>query len=178
MVWDALEGERLIGMALLKPGWESNYLESPEGEILHHEKLGSGKSNITLAGKSKVRIEEFVQERPYRIAKVTPLPEVTGRSENVQFNKDVEKLFVLFNKLQEASDLSLQVKILKKKPESIINTIAMSLDISILEKQELLEIERLKERYKQVKIYLEEAAITQQALDRFRPFLSENILRN
>jgi hypothetical protein len=41
-----------------------------------------------------------------------------------------------------------------------------------------LEIERLKERYKQVKIYLEEAAITQQALDRFRPFLSENILRN
>jgi Lon protease-like protein len=185
MVVDALEGERMIGMALLKPGWEGKYLESPDvysigcvGEILHHEKIGNGKFNITLSGKSKVRIEKFIQERPYRIAKVEHLQDATIWIENDQFNKDVENLFILFDKLQEASDLSLQDKILQKKPESIINTIAMSLEISILEKQKLLEIEGLKKRYKKVKIYLEEAAITQQALDHFRPLVSEDILKN
>ncbi|HXX93988.1 MAG TPA: LON peptidase substrate-binding domain-containing protein, partial [Planctomycetota bacterium] len=39
MTRGALEGERLIGMALLKPGWEGDYYGNPDV----HEVIGVGK---------------------------------------------------------------------------------------------------------------------------------------
>src|SRR5450432_958575 len=53
----ALRGEKLIAMALLKPGWEKNYYSRPEiepvvcvGRIVAQEKLGDGTYNFLLQG--------------------------------------------------------------------------------------------------------------------------------
>ena len=70
MVSDALEGERLIGMVLLRPGWERAYEGTPAvypvgcaGFITHADRLPDGRYNIMLRGIEKFRL---VNERPAR----------------------------------------------------------------------------------------------------------------
>src|SRR5688572_32951673 len=65
MVSDVLQGDRLIGMVLLRPGWESDYEGCPpvysigcSGVITHAERLDDGRFNIVLRGVERFRIVE------------------------------------------------------------------------------------------------------------------------
>jgi Lon protease-like protein len=75
MTADAIEGDRLIAMALLKPGWEMKYYQQAEietvvcvGRILSHERLADGKYNFLLQGERRARIVREYADRPYRTA--------------------------------------------------------------------------------------------------------------
>ena len=53
LVADALQGDRIIGMVLLRPGWERDYEGRPSvypigcaGLITNFERLGDGRYNI------------------------------------------------------------------------------------------------------------------------------------
>lgn len=77
MLSDVLEGERMIGMAVLKPGWEQHYAGNPDiyptvclGTILKKESLPDGRSNILLLGLKRVRIRNILKPLPYRTASV------------------------------------------------------------------------------------------------------------
>ena len=83
MVGDVLEGSREIGMVLLQPGWESGYQGNPEefetgsaGKITEYKSLEEGRYDILLSGSQRFRILEFVQETPYRTARVQWVKEV------------------------------------------------------------------------------------------------------
>ncbi len=61
MVSDALDGDRIIGMVLLRPGWEGDYEGRPAvypvgcaGLISHAERLSDGRYNIVLQGAREV----------------------------------------------------------------------------------------------------------------------------
>jgi Lon protease-like protein len=80
----ALEGEKLIAMALLKPGWQKDYEGSPPihevlgvGKIVEDAKLDDGRYNLVLLGLSRVRIVHEVGAGPYRQARVRILEEKT-----------------------------------------------------------------------------------------------------
>src|SRR5688500_16208434 len=82
MVTDALAGDRIIGMVLLKPGFEADYEGRPPiftlgcaGVISHSEPLADGRFNIVLRGLEKFRVEGEDQSRAYRLAQVEPVPE-------------------------------------------------------------------------------------------------------
>src|SRR3954466_8867822 len=86
MTADALRGDRLIAMALLKSGWERDYYSKPPiepvvcvGQILTHEQLPDGKYNVLLQGVARARIirETKNPDRLYRMAEVEPLVEST-----------------------------------------------------------------------------------------------------
>ena len=75
MVADAIAGDRLIGMVLLRPGWEHDYEGRPpvfpigcSGVITHVERLADGRYNIILRGLERFRIleEDHVAELPAR----------------------------------------------------------------------------------------------------------------
>src|SRR5260221_12416732 len=58
MTADALCGDRLIAMALLRPGWEKSYYQRPAiepvvclGKIVIHERIGSGKYDFLFEGR-------------------------------------------------------------------------------------------------------------------------------
>jgi Lon protease-like protein len=77
MMRAALAGERLIAMALLKPGWEKDYYGGPPvhevvgvGRILEEEALPDGTYNLLLQGLWRARIVEIVSSDPYRTARV------------------------------------------------------------------------------------------------------------
>lgn len=82
MVTDALAGERLIAIALLRPGYEDEYEEAPEiepfvclGRIVLQQQLEGGRYNMILAGLRRARIVEEDRSRSYRRAQVELLPD-------------------------------------------------------------------------------------------------------
>src|SRR5262249_30357040 len=80
MVADALATDRLIGMVLLRPGWERDYEGRPpvypvgcSGVITHAERLADGRYNIVLRGVERFRILEEDLALTYRRAVIDPL---------------------------------------------------------------------------------------------------------
>jgi Lon protease-like protein len=152
MVADALEGERLIGMVMLRPGWEAHYEQSPEvfpvgcaGFITHADRLPDGRYNIMLRGLEKFRIET---ERParegpdrYRVARIQGISELkTGASAAIQHARQrLEKLIA--RKLHKNEHDFIP----KDVPDAdLVHAIAQHLEP--LEKQALLECNSLLER--------------------------------
>jgi Lon protease-like protein len=82
MVRDATNGEGLIAVSLLRPGWESDYTGSPAfhdvgtvGRIEDLELMKDGRFNLRLVGVQRVRLGQWLKEQPYRLVRVTPLSE-------------------------------------------------------------------------------------------------------
>ena len=80
MLKDALEGDKLIAMAILLPGFEENYEEAPAidewvglGRIVAHESLPDGRSNLLLAGLRRAKVLEEDRTRAYRRGKLEVL---------------------------------------------------------------------------------------------------------
>ena len=82
MVRDALSGERVIAMGLLKPGWERDYHGSPEfyplGCLARFEEvewLPNDCYSLVVRGLSRIMVSRVVREYPYRSARVEVLPQ-------------------------------------------------------------------------------------------------------
>src|SRR6266478_1874185 len=77
MIADAIESDRMIGMVLLKAGWQHEYEGRPpvypigcSGVITHVDRLADGRYNIVLRGVERFRILEEEHDRAYRLAAV------------------------------------------------------------------------------------------------------------
>jgi hypothetical protein len=82
MVRDAVDGEGLIAVALLRPGWEADYEGSPAfhavgtvGRIEQLERLDDGRFNLRLAGLCRVELGRVVRAQPYRVVESRALVE-------------------------------------------------------------------------------------------------------
>src|SRR3954468_17761734 len=80
MMADALASDRMIGMVLLRPGWELDYEGRPpiysvgcSGVLTHSEQLPDGRYNLVLRGIERFRIVEEDHTLSYRRAVVEPL---------------------------------------------------------------------------------------------------------
>jgi Lon protease-like protein len=82
LIADAIGSDRLIGMVLLRPGWESDYDGRPpvypigcSGLLTHVERAPDGRYNIVLRGVERFRIVEEDHAHSYRRALVQSLAE-------------------------------------------------------------------------------------------------------
>src|SRR5215831_20679109 len=89
MVADALATDRLIGMVLLRPGWERSYEGRPaiypigcSGVVTHADRLSDGRFNIVLRGVERFRVIEEDSSRSYRRAIVEAIRERGLRAED------------------------------------------------------------------------------------------------
>src|SRR5947209_6530005 len=99
MVADALASDRLIGMVLLRPGWERDYEGRPPvypigcaGVITHAERLADGRFNIVLRGMEKFRIVGEDTARAYRLAHVTAMPESVSETARAEIRGERRRL--------------------------------------------------------------------------------------
>ncbi len=84
MVEEALAGDRLIAMVLLRPHWESAY-DTKQAEVHQtvclgridvEERLSGGRFNLVLHGLCRARIESEIQtDQLFRTAELTLLPD-------------------------------------------------------------------------------------------------------
>jgi Lon protease-like protein len=147
MVTDALAGDRMIGMVLLQPGYETEYERAPAiyavgcaGLITHVERLADGRFNIVLRGVERFRV---VAEDPptaavlYRRALVEPLAEHHAGS-RARLREERQRLEALVAPALSGT-LAERGLPATMPDDELINALAQYLELEPIERQALLE---------------------------------------
>jgi Lon protease-like protein len=151
MVEDALSNDRLIGMAMLKPGVDSDQGESPvhaiggAGEIIESEKLEDGRYNILLEARFRYRILDETASSPYRVARVEPLTSHPFATDE-EAERTCELATRVFGVVRPEVDLP-PLPDEKLPPERLASEIALRLRYSPQELQAILETNSLASRF-------------------------------
>jgi Lon protease-like protein len=164
MVRDALDGERLIAMALLKPGWEIDYHGSPEffpigclARVEAVEWLPNDCYDLKLAGLSRVRFTATTREYPYRSARVALLPQEPLPEDDPLVDLEWEALSEAF--LRFARDVGSPTTVRDDMPlEPLVNHVCLSLGLEPADKQRLFELDSVLERSRHVREWMARAA--------------------
>ena len=145
MVADALAGDRLIGMSLLRPGWEGDYEGRPPiypvgcaGVITHHERLPDGRYNIVLRGIDKFRVIDEEQGRLYRVAQIETLHETILDAQRDEIRAARSRLETLLVPQPQGRGVDPKLPP-AMSDEDLVNTLAQYMELEPLEKQALLE---------------------------------------
>jgi Lon protease-like protein len=147
MTADALAGDRMIGMVLLRPGHEADYEGRPpvyrtgcSGLITHVERLDDGRFNLVLRGLEKFTIEreeEPVDGRLYRTAVVTPFDETVHEADRSPLRDLRERLQTLLAPLFSGG--TVRGLPTNMPAEDLVNALSQYLELEPLEKLALLE---------------------------------------
>lgn len=150
MVSAALEGERLIGMTLLRPGWETSYEGNPPvfdvgcaGLITHADSLADGRFNIVLRGLHRFRILREDHSRPYRVADVAALDDRDGVSFAPALADARVRLESVLLPALETDSTKFPIAM---ADADLVNALSQYLDLEPLERQALLERDGVVER--------------------------------
>jgi uncharacterized protein len=153
MIADAVLGDRMIGMVLLRPGWEHDYEGRPavyqigcSGVITHVEQLADGRYNIVLRGLERFRILGEDHELPYRRGVVEELSErpLTG-DDRAAVRRQRAKLEAMLASPRDTAGADPKIPS-AMGDEDLVNALAQYLDLEPLEKQALLEHHSLRTR--------------------------------
>ena len=153
MVGDALRGDHVIGMVLLRPGWEHGYEGRPAvfpvgcvGVITHVEHLDDGRYNIVLRGVERFRILSEDHSRLYRSAAIEVLAEepldANDRAQLAHYRARLEGLLAPAVEKAGADPRTTA----RMSDEDLVNALAQYLDLEPLERQALLERNCLRSR--------------------------------
>jgi Lon protease-like protein len=144
------ERDRLIGMVLLKPGWEYARDDSPEvylpgtaGLLVEHEYLEDGRSNIVLRGQYRFQIDREFPSHPYRQAIVLPFGSSRlneGVPETIELRREIDALLAsLEQRIGRGVPLGLDSEQAADSTlAEVVNTVAARLDLPPENKLDLL----------------------------------------
>ena len=144
MVADALKGNRIIGMVLLRPGYEKDYERSPSvfqvgvaGVINEVEQLPNGEYNITLGALTKYRITREEASKPYRIAHVTAIADATSDADQAALHARRQRLEALIR--ESGGRTGIRAAPDGISDERLVNGISQLAHIDELDREHLLE---------------------------------------
>ena len=185
MVESVLEGDGLLAMGVLKPGYEEDYYGTPEiypvgclGRIQSYEKLENGKYNIVLEGLFRVGFGEVVKDNPYRVAEIIELPESDSRND---FIDEREDLLLRLNYLVEQSPDTLDFTPILGEQESfiaLVNLVARTLPLRNDEQYSLLSMDSVRERTNRILWLIDDQIETIELLKRVDPRITDDISLN
>jgi Lon protease-like protein len=144
MIADALKGSRVIGMVLLRPGYEKDYERSPSvfqigcaGVINEVETLPNGEYNIVLGALTKYRITREEASRPYRVAHVTAIADTTADADKPALHARRQRLEALIQ--ESGGRTGLRGIPDNISDEGLVNGISQLAHIDELDRERLLE---------------------------------------
>jgi Lon protease-like protein len=153
MVRDAAAGPRLIGMVLLRDGWQADYEGRPPvfgtgtvGEMVRTEELPDGRFNIVLRGLREFTIVRELEPRAsYREAVVRWRP---GEAEPLAPGRRADIAAGVHRWLARLGQPAAAERLVSEPldDETFVNFFAQQLDFSPIEKQALLEASGLAAR--------------------------------
>jgi Lon protease-like protein len=158
MVDDCIaRGPRTIAVALLAPGWESDYEGRPPvvgvagiGRIVWHEKLEDGRHNVVLVGMSRIAVEELpAAGLPYRRARGRVLSD-RGEARPAEVGSLLSCASAVEARIRRThQDFSLEVPA-TDPPGRIADTLADRLVAEVERRQQILETLDVSERVRLV----------------------------
>jgi Lon protease-like protein len=186
MMADCLQDDRLIAMALLRPGWEEDYDKRPPihpvvciGRVLKEERLPDGRYNLLLHGLVRARIvAELPADKLYRTARVELLKETpiaSPATEQVLRRQLGQHMSTWF--AGQATALAQLQKLLESDLPlgNLCDIFAFTLTIDVEVKQQLLEQLDVEKRARQLLMHLKTCQPgTAEAPRKFPPDFSAN----
>lgn len=151
LVQDAVQGEGLIAVATLLPGWEKDYEGAPAfhplatiGRLGPVAELPDGRSNIMLYGLERARLEEEFTDRPYRLAQARIEPEAPVDEADLEIAELKQRMLVSYAyllQLARRSDSPITLSDEEVSFEAAVHTLCQNLDVPVVHKLRALESE-------------------------------------
>jgi ATP-dependent Lon protease len=183
LIDEAMGRDRLIAILTQKnpdieePELEDLYTIGTVATIMKMVKMVDGSQRIVVQGLARFKLVEFTQREPHFRARILPIFE--------EYQKDIEidamyiNLKNLYKKAVEiapylSSELS-QIATKIENPGNLADLVASTINISVAERQEVLEKIDLKERLKKVTVMLNRELETLELSSKIQSHIKEGI---
>ncbi|MFN4764008.1 endopeptidase La [Gillisia sp. Q332] len=156
LINDANNGSKVIGVVAQK----DEDVENPEPKDIHQTgvvarilrvlKMPDGNTTVIIQGKKRFEIAEVISEKPYLTASIKEVSELRPEAKNPEFSAIIESIKDLALQIIKGSpnipsEASFAIKNIES-PSFLINFVSSNMNLSVAEKQELLETNDLKDR--------------------------------
>ncbi len=185
MIESVLQGDGLLAVGVLKPGYEDDYYGNPDiqpvgclGRIQSYEKLENGHYNIVLEGLYRVGFGKMVKDNPYRVAEMTELPETDREND---FKSERQDLLLRLNYLVKQAPVELDFSPILGEQESfiaLVNLVAKTLPLKNGEQYALLAMDSIRARANRVLWHIDDQIDTIELLKRIDPKSTDQISLN
>ncbi|MEY2923746.1 MAG: hypothetical protein RLZZ337_286, partial [Bacteroidota bacterium] len=164
LIKDAYAKDKIIGVVAQKdqgiedPKTEDLYKTGTLAHILKMLKMPDGNITVIIQGKQKFEIQEFTSEEPYFRAEVGAIND-TKAPKTKETNATVDSIREIATQIVEASpNIPTEANFALKNihsPNFLVNFISSNLNVSVDEKQEILELNNFKKKANMVLKYLD-----------------------
>ena len=156
LINDANKGDKVIGVVAQRdediedPTSEDIYKTGVVAQILRVLKMPDGNTTVIIQGKKRFEIEELIQEEPYLVAKVQEAKEDKEVDDPKEFGAIIDSikeqaLEVIKENPMLPSEASFAIKNIQSD-SFLVNFISSNMELSVMQKQVILEKDNLKER--------------------------------
>ena len=156
LIKDANNGSKVIGVVSQKdesvenPGPEDINTVGTVARILRVLQMPDGNTTVIIQGKKRFKIDALLTEKPYITAKVSEATEERPDDQSGEFEAIIDSIKELAFKIIKdnpniPSEATFAIKNIQSNP-FLINFVSSNLNLSVSEKQQLLEIPNLQER--------------------------------
>lgn len=156
LIKDANKGDKVIGVVAQKnedveePTLNDVHTTGVVAQILRVLKMPDGNTTVIIQGKKRFKIGEIVQDKPYLKATVKEAIEDKTIDDEKEFEAIIDSikeqaLEVIKENPMLPSEASFAIKNIKSN-SFLVNFISSNMDLSVMQKQVILEKDNLKER--------------------------------
>ena len=156
LINDANKGSKVIGVVSQKdetiedPTAKDIYKKGTVARILKVLKMPDGNTTIIIQGKKRFEVNEVITEEPYINATIKEVAEARPAANNTEFRAIIDSIKELaLQIIKQSPNIPSEATFAIKNIESnsfLINFVSSNMNLSVEEKQKLLEINDLKER--------------------------------
>jgi ATP-dependent Lon protease len=156
LINDANKGDKVIGVVAQRdediedPTSEDIYKTGVVAQILRVLKMPDGNTTVIIQGKKRFQINELIQEQPYLKAKVQEAIEDKDVDDPKEFSAIIDSvkeqaLEVIKENPMLPTEASFAIKNIQSD-SFLVNFISSNMELSVMQKQVVLEKDNLKER--------------------------------
>ncbi len=156
LINEANKGGKVIGVVAQK----DEEVENPTADDIHHVgvvarilrvlKMPDGNVTVIIQGKKRFRVREVLTEKPYMTASITAFNETKPDDVDSEFKAVVDSIKELALRIiQDSPNIPSEASFAIKNIESnsfLVNFVSSNMNLTVTEKQDLLEIEDLQKR--------------------------------
>ncbi len=156
LINDANKSSKVIGVVsqidetIENPTGNDIYKKGTVAKILKVLKMPDGNTTIIIQGKRRFEIDTIVSEKPYITATIKDVAEAKPAVDNEEFSAIIDSIKELsLQIIKESPNIPTEATFAIKNIESnsfLVNFVSSNMNLTVKEKQELLEINDLKER--------------------------------
>ena len=162
LIDDVVSGERMLGLFTVRvadadpPGWDDLYDVGTVAIVHKMIKIPDGTLRILVQGLERVRLTERVEDDPYLVGELEPLPDVLPDSPEVEaLTRNVQHQFGQIIGLTPYLPEELQLAAANiDDPSALCHLVASTLRLSTEERQELLETVDVEQRLRAIAVIL------------------------